>query len=41
MAEFHEFLYCSVLAPDQPITAVPKLLAQVRSLNAQRQTRPA
>ena len=37
MAEFHELLYCSVLAPDQPVTTVPRLLAQARSLNAQRQ----
>jgi hypothetical protein len=37
MAEYHEFLYCSVLTPDQPITTVPRLLAQVRSLNARRQ----
>lgn len=36
-AEFHEFLYCSVLAPDQPATAVPRILTQARSLNAQRQ----
>lgn len=37
MAAFHEFLYCSVLAPDQPVTSVSKILAQARSLNAQRQ----
>lgn len=37
MAEFHEFLYCSVLAPDQPVSSASNILVQARSLNAQRQ----
>ncbi len=37
MTELHEFLYCSVLAPDEPVTAVAKILAHARVFNAEHQ----
>lgn len=33
-ADLYEFLYCSVLAPEQPIGVVPQILRQARALNA-------
>lgn len=37
MTELHEILYCSVLAPEQPISAIGKILAQARVFNAEHQ----
>ena len=35
MSAVHEILYCSVLAPDQPIGIVGRIVSQARALNAQ------
>ena len=35
MSAVHEILYCSVLAPDQPIGIVGRIVSQARARNAQ------
>ena len=37
MTDLYEFLYCSELAPDQPVTVVGQIIAQARALNSQAQ----
>lgn len=35
MTDLYEFMYCSELAPSQPVTVVGQIVAQARALNAQ------
>ena len=37
MTTLYEFLYCSTLAPDEPVTAVSAIVSQARALNAERE----
>ncbi len=37
MTSLYEFLYCSTLAPDVPVTAVSGIVSQARSHNAKRE----